>query len=81
MAKTDRAAGPGAKDRSEAPRDAVELTDTATNLQRIEARLTDVSDVDPQRVDAMRRRIESGDYRVDHEKLAQKLLKLEQDLT
>lgn len=79
--KSERGAGADAKARSEAPRDSVDITDTAVNLKRIEARLANMSEVDEGKVQAMRDRIESGDYRIDPEKLAQKLRKLEQDLS
>jgi negative regulator of flagellin synthesis FlgM len=77
-AGTSAAASPGA---SRAPaRDAVQITDTATRLKRIEAGLADVPDVDRSRVEAVRRKIESGDYEVNPRKVADKLLRLEQDL-
>jgi negative regulator of flagellin synthesis FlgM len=62
-------------------RDAVQITDTATRLKSIEARLAGVPDVDRSRVEAVRRKLESGDYEVNPGRVAQKLLKLEQDLS
>lgn len=60
--------------------DAVQLTDTASRLKKIEAHLAKLSDVDQARVDALRKRIESGDYRPDPQRIAAKLVRMEQDL-
>ena len=79
--KAERGAGADTKGRSEAPRDSVEITDTAVNLKRIEASLASISEVNEGKVQAMRERLDSGDYKIDPEKLAQKLRKLEQDLS
>lgn len=65
---------------AEAPRDDVELTNTATNLRRIEAKLSSVPEADQSRIEDIRQRIERGSYQVDHQRLAQKLLRLDQDL-
>jgi negative regulator of flagellin synthesis FlgM len=67
--------------RAASARDAVQITDTATHLKRIEAGLADVPDIDRGRVEAVRRKIESGDYEVNPARVAQKLLRLEQDLS
>lgn len=66
--------------RTETARDDVQLTDTATRLKQIEAKLGDIPEVDQSRVDEIRQRLESDSYEIDHNKLAQKLLRLEQDL-
>lgn len=79
--KTERTGNAAAKDRSGAPKDAVRITDTAANLKRIEASLSQLPDVDRSRVDAVREKVDSGNYRVDADKVAKKLLRLEQDLT
>lgn len=81
VARTDRRAEAISSDSSAAAHDAVELTDTASQLKRIEARLAEIPDVDQARVDAVRQRLESGTYEVDAARVAQKLLRLEQDLT
>lgn len=60
--------------------DAVEITDTAAKLKAIEAKLADVPDVDRSRVDAVRQRIESGEYRPDADRIARKLVRMEQEL-
>lgn len=57
----------------------VRLTDTATNLKQIEARLRSSPDVDQSRVEALRSRIESGAYQVNAGRLADRLLAFERD--
>jgi len=61
--------------------DAVALTDTAVRLKRIETSLADLPEVDQARVDALRERVESGDYQVDGNAIARKLMQMEQDLS
>ena len=61
--------------------DEVALTDTAVRLKRIEASLAEQPEVDQARVDALRERVESGDYKVDAQSVASKLARLEQDLS
>jgi negative regulator of flagellin synthesis FlgM len=61
-------------------RDDVRLTDTATNLKQIEARLAGVPDVDQKRVDEVRKRLESGSYQADAQRIAERLLKLDRQL-
>jgi negative regulator of flagellin synthesis FlgM len=60
--------------------DAVALTDTASRLKRIEARLAALPDIDQARVDEMRKRIDSGDYRPDAARIAEKLVRMEKEL-
>lgn len=79
--RADRQGKAEATPAAEVPRDAVEFTNTATNLKRIEASLAHVPDVDQARVEAIRQRIETGQYTVDSARVAQKLLLMEQDLT
>lgn len=66
--------------RTDAPRDDVQLTDTATNLKRIEGKLAAIPEVDRSRVDEIRQRLQSNSYEIDPEQLAQKMLRLDQDL-
>lgn len=70
----------GAARRAKQSGDAVEITDTATKLKAVEAKLADVPDVDRAHVDAVRQRIESGEYKPDAERIAQKLIRMEQEL-
>ncbi len=60
--------------------DAVDFSSTATQLKAIEVRLREQPEVDSARVAELRQRIESGHYHVSPERLAERLLKLEQEL-
>lgn len=80
VSRPERQPDTGATQRARPERDAVEITDTAARLKVIEARLKDVPDVDRARVDALRKRVESGDYQPDAARIAQKLLRMEKDL-
>ncbi len=61
--------------------DAVALTDTAVRLKRIEANLAELPEVDQAKVDALRERIDSGNYQVDGQEVARKLMQMEQDIS
>ena len=78
--RPERPVDAGATQRTRQDRDAVEITDTAARLKVIEARLKDVPDVDQARVDALRKRVESGDYQPDPARIAQKLMRMEKEL-
>jgi negative regulator of flagellin synthesis FlgM len=56
----------------------VSLTDTMTRLRAIVEGLDDASIVDAGRVDALRDALARGDYRIDDQRVAEKLLALEQ---
>ena len=74
----DKAEGAGASDAPESP--AVRLTDTATNLKGVEARLAALPDVDAKRVESLRQRIESGAYEINAGRLADRIIAFERDL-
>ena len=80
VSRPEREGETGATRRSQDSRDAVEITDTATRLKAVEARLSELPDVDRARVDALRKQVESGSYHPDPARIAQKLLRMEQDL-
>lgn len=61
--------------------DAVALTDTAVRLKRIEANLAELPEVDQSKVDALREQVEGGDYQIDGNEVARKLMQMEQDLS
>ena len=61
--------------------DAVTLTDTAKMLKALEEKLAAVPEVDTERVDQLREAINSGQYKVDAESTAEKLLDLEMSLS
>ncbi len=60
--------------------DAVSLTDTATNLKRIELSLSDVPEVNRARVEEIRQQVQSGEYKIDLPSLADKLISMDKDL-
>lgn len=61
--------------------DDVQLTHTATSLKHIETRLASMPDVDRARVEAVRQRVEAGAYKVDANRIADRLLRFERDLS
>lgn len=61
--------------------DSVSLTDTATRLKSIEARLRELPEVDRERVAEIRRLIESGEFQIDSRFIAQRIIQLEQSLS
>jgi negative regulator of flagellin synthesis FlgM len=61
--------------------DQVSLTSSARLLQKVEAALRETPSVDAVRVEALKQAIESGEYQVDAETLADRLLKLDRDLS
>ena len=60
--------------------DTVSLTDTAAQLQSIEARLAEVPVVDSQRVDSIRQALNDGAYEINAGSIADKLLAFESSL-
>jgi negative regulator of flagellin synthesis FlgM len=60
--------------------DALKLTQTATSLKQVETRLASIPDVDRARVEAVRQRVESGAYKLDANRIADRLLRFERDL-
>ncbi|GMQ89057.1 MAG: hypothetical protein BMS9Abin09_0503 [Gammaproteobacteria bacterium] len=61
--------------------DRVSLTGEARQLQDLEARLASEPVVDSQRVEAVRSAVENGTYTVNPERIAEKLMSLEEALT
>jgi negative regulator of flagellin synthesis FlgM len=61
--------------------DEVSLTASATRLKSIEARIGELPDVDRERVAQLRELIDSGEYKIDFELVAQRLIQLEQALS
>jgi len=57
--------------------DTVSFTDTATRLKALEQQLANQPVVDKNRVDAIKRDIASGTFRVDANRVAEKMLNLE----
>lgn len=62
---------------SQAAGDRVSLTSTASRLKNLEQQLNNTSPVDSERVAAMQAAISNGDYKVDADKIADKMLAFE----
>lgn len=60
--------------------DTVELTSGAKLLERLDKTLAELSAVDSARIDAVRSAIESGDYSIDAEKIADAIIRFDQEL-
>ena len=55
------------------------LTDMAARLQTLEEQLTNKPGIDQANVDRLRDAITSGEYRIDPDSVAEKMIKLESD--
>ncbi len=60
--------------------DSLELTGEGTQLQQIEQSLSDIPIVDSKRVESVSQSIESGQYTIDNEKIADRIIENERDL-
>ena len=60
--------------------DQVKLSASSKSIQQIEAEIRDMPDVDDATVERIRSAIENGDYKIDYEKLAGKMLDFEERL-
>ncbi len=60
--------------------DKVSLTDTATLIQRLSQRIAESPEVDQSRVEAIRQSLAAGSYRIDPERVAEKMIALESAL-
>lgn len=66
---------------SQTANDEVKLTDTAVRLQKLEAQLSESSEVDQSRVDAVREKLQAGTYSMDPQRIADRLMEIEQELS
>jgi len=67
-------------DAAAATSDTVALSPQAVDLNALEQRIKQLPDVDAARVVDLHHRIKSGDYSIDSESIAQKLLDLESSI-
>lgn len=75
------AAAEQAKSQSPAARgENVNLSSQAKNLSQLEQRLGDYPEMDDDRIAQIRSALEDGSYKVDAEKLAQKMLDMDQSI-
>lgn len=65
---------------SETHTDTVNLTDTATQMQSLQKAIANSSEVDTDRVQALRAAIADGSYKVDSHEVAQNMINFEQNL-
>lgn len=63
-----------------APVDAVSISSQASDLQALETRIKALPDTDVARVSQIKDRISSGEYQVDSQRVADKILAFEKDL-
>ena len=61
--------------------DTVTLTEPAQQLRAVQLAAFDAPEVDTQKVEAVRGTVEDGSYRVNAQRIAEKLLDLEQQLS
>ena len=74
---TTNEAGTSAK---AAPSDSVQLTDTASRLAELQAKVTEMEGVDFERVQEIREQIADGTYSIDAGRVANALLTMEKEL-
>ncbi len=83
LTRAENQAGQGSAKSAELPAsatDSVSLTDTASQLRRIEASLADQPEVDNDKVAAIRQAIDDGSYQVDAGRIADSLMTFESSL-
>ncbi|MCH8497178.1 MAG: flagellar biosynthesis anti-sigma factor FlgM [Marinobacter sp.] len=60
--------------------DSVSLSDQAKELKKMEEKLAQYPEIDDQRVEQIRAALADGSYKVDAEKLAQKMLEMDKSI-
>lgn len=60
--------------------DQVKLSARSMNIQQIEAEVSKLPDVDDKTIDRIRTAIDKGEYKIDYERLAGKMLDFEEKL-
>jgi len=60
--------------------DSIDLTGTAGKLQQIEQSLADIPIVDSSRVDAITQSINDGQYHIDNEQIADRIIESENEV-
>ena len=72
---SEKPADSGSAATRQSPDDTVALTANAKLLERVEASLETASDVDVQRVEALKSAIADGSYQIDDRQIADKILR------
>lgn len=79
--KTDTASGARSLHKTHAGNDdSISLTSTASQLQRLESRISQMSVVDAQMVEEVQRKLATGSFRVDPNSSANKMIAMELSL-
>ena len=65
-------------DAGKGAQDSVSLSSSARDIAQLESEIKSLPDIDKAKVDAIKERIASGEYHIDFEKVAQKMLNLEE---
>jgi len=60
--------------------DSVDLTDTASKLQQLEQSLADIPIVDSSRIEAVSQSIDDGQYQINNEKIADRIISSENEI-
>ena len=60
--------------------DSVSLSNQAKNLKQLEQKLGDYPEMDDDRIAEIRSALENGTYKIDAEKLAQKMLEMDESI-
>ncbi len=58
----------------------VSLSSQAKNLKQLEQKLGDYPEMDDERIESIRSALENGTYKIDAEKLAQKMLEMDESI-
>ena len=61
--------------------DTVSITSEASRIRELQSSLANVPDIDLEKVESIKKEIASGNYPIDHEKIASNLLDLEKILS
>lgn len=77
--KTDNTAG-NRQSATGSGADTVNISASAADLQAMEARLAELPEVDSGRVEELRNQIANGEYNIDSQRVADRILAFESDL-
>lgn len=77
---TPVASGTGGSNTSTTQADSVHITESARSLASLSQTVSDTPDVDVNRVAAVQQSLAAGSYRINPERIADRMLQLERDL-
>lgn len=77
-AAVDRGSEKSEKNSSTSSTDQVKLSASSVNIQQIEAEVKQLPEVDDATIDRIRGQIERGEYKIDYQQLAGKMLNFEE---